>query len=408
MFSRPATAIALILAALGSAAQAEDTDSTVEAAGAILTQMFEAAQTGQNELNFLELNDEGTALREHGDEGYLSSPTYLDPMTGLTGDNRQLITNAANILINTSTVIDRTDQVFSGQQSASNLVAGGIGTMQNDDLIQMGENLANVVIADRVDSVMQQFGPGAEQIVLNDTQIGLNRGMIEQTGRNTANIVVAEISIGSGSQVFPDGSIQSIENTVRLAGLGFDPVDYYGAGDMPEPYAGLASQMMRAEWMDEPFGAGEINQTGVNLGNILISEEVRDVSRIFNGEQAILNMVYVDDDTALPNHVTQSGINIANFVSAVEVSGLTQVSDGIQRVQNHVLDSSLQSLTEQLPSYTHVSENFVNVLHIREAEDSSSYGLLGIQASQSNTVPQNSEMGNGRQVQVGNAVAVER
>ena len=366
-----------------------------EPTGAVIEQFFDGRQIGLNTLDL-------TAPAEQ-----IDTTTTLAPGIGgtLSQDNMQLITNAANVLISQTTIVEDAAQVSAGQQEAGNTLDGGELSILNGSLTQTGENLTNVIIAERVDSVMQQFGPGGMQTVENAANLGFAPGSLTQTGRNTANIVVADISIGSGAQVFPFDSVQSIDNFVRLTGMPGDTPPFDPISGIPEQFADIAPGIGQ----NVGGSRGTIVQEGINLGNILISDEVRDVVRIFNGEQIVMNNILVEDMHALPQSVTQSGINIANFVSAIEVSGLEQFSDGVQIVENNVMDTSLASLTAAIPSYTHVAENYVNVLHIRNPDGSTdSVSTLPVTATQTSNVPQSSEMGSGRQVQVGNAIAIDR
>lgn len=384
---RRASLIAALPILLAAAANAE------EQTGAVIEQYFDGAQTGLNILNL-------SAPPEQSDS-VLSGP--IDGST-LSRENLQLITNASNILISQTTIIEDASQIGAGQQFAGNSVEGGEFSVLSGSLSQTGENLTNVIVAERVDSVLQQFGPGGSQIVDNQANLGFVTGELTQTGRNTANVVVAEISIGSGTQDFPFDSVQSINNFVRLTGPAEGPMQIDPTAEIPDQFASIVTSA------DQTNGGlrGTIVQEGINLGNILISDEVRDVVRIFNGEQIIRNNIVVEDMRALPQNVTQSGINIANFVSAVEVSGLVQFSEGVQVVENDVTDTSLASLTAEIPGYVHVAENYVNVLYIRNGDGTGTVSTLPVSASQGNTIPQSSEMGRGRQVQVGNAAAVER
>ncbi|RMA44160.1 hypothetical protein [Rhodophyticola porphyridii] len=364
-----------------------------ERTGVVVDQHFDASQIGLNTLDLANLPGQTDSL--------LSRPGIG---ASITQNNTQLITNAANILISQTTVVESAEQIGAGQQLAGNTLTGGEFSVLSGSLQQTGENLTNVIIAERVDSMAQQFGPGGTQAVENLASLGFANGSLMQTGRNTANIVVAEISIGAGSQVFPFDSIQSIDNFVRLSGQPGNALPFDQAFDIPDQFVNIANGVGPAT----AGTRGVIVQEGTNLGNILISDEVHDVVRVFNGEQIILNNILVEEMAALPQNVTQSGINIANFVSAIEVSGLVQFSEGVQSVENDVTDASLASLTAQISEYNHVAENYANVLYIRNGEGGGTASILPVTASQGNTIPQSSESGNGRQVQVGNAAAVER
>ncbi len=378
-------AIFASLALSATAAMADDTE------GSIFQQEFSGIQSGLNEIILNAGSQNPASLETESDIGTAA------PLVG--GNVDQLITNALNVLVSKGSVVSNATQISTGSQYATNLMDGRNATLADGTLRQMGENLANVITAEQVDSVTQQFGPGAMQDVTNTALLRGNAGSVVQIGRNTANIVEAELSIGLGSQVFPFDSTQQINNFVRISDAAPLPAEMAGF-DVP------ATTLIRMS------SDASIWQEGTNMGNILIADEVRDVARVFNGQQIINNHIILDDIGQAPPQITQSGINVANFVSASRVSGLTQVSDGVQIVENRVTDGSLADLTAQVPQYTHVAENYVNVLHIR-APGNPSGGTLTVldatvSASQEARIPQSSVSGNGRQVQVGNAATVER
>lgn len=331
----------------------------------------------------------------------------------LGGENRQLITNAANILVATETFVDSLTQSTTGQQIATNEVftEGEVGQVGN--FVQLGENLTNVVEAKLVNDLTQQFGPGAIQSVENTFVVGGNTGTISQIGRNTANVARAEISIGPGSQSFPFDTVQTISNRVHLTSanpveFGMDPeeIETIASLEIVETQGSPTDTMgMGLSELTEGAQNGAIIQEGQNFGNVLVADEVRDVSRVFNGEQRVVNSVVVDGPEDLPTSVTQIGLNIANFVSASEVSGLTQETNGVQIVENTVTDSTLASLTSQLPNYSQTSENYVNVLNIVGGEERTEG--LSLSAGQNNTAQQAS-VSSGRSLQVSNSVNVTR
>lgn len=285
----------------------------------------------------------------------------------------QSVLNAVNILLSSGTVVSQANQTFLGEQRAINIMEASEegGSLA---VSQTGENLANIIIVEQVDNVRQAFGPGAIQQVINEISGGTGslRG-ISQIGRNTANIVIADVSIGSGEQLFPDETSQEIENTVNLD----------QAGSMP----------------------GRIVQSGTNIGNVLVADEVYNVARVFSGDQIVRNTVNAADGRT-PYGVSQSGLNIANFVSANVANGLTQVSDGRQIVENNLEGVTLADLENGVPGYTHSSTNIVNLLDIRN--DRSSRSGDPIVATQRADQEQRVQASDGIHTQVGNAATIER
>lgn len=391
---RCATHIVAGIALLSGTATAQELD------GSTLKQLFDGTQDA---LNSLSIEADFQSPESSIDETEVESGGETElPDDEISFENRQLITNAANILMMSGSVVERATQVSTGEQYTRNRYQDLQLAPLDGAVVQLGENLSNVIIANRVEGIMQQFGPGAIQSVDNDLATRANGTNLNQIGRNTANIATAEISIGSGDQVFPFESTQQISNSIRIVS------DFAQISGSPEIESQNFELVSEPSSLSRLSGTEIIEQEGFNIGNILLAEEVHDVTREFTGEQRITNTIVIEDSRILPQSVTQTGINIANFVSATTVSGLQQVSGGEQSVENHVVDTSLASLTEALPSYTHIAENYVNVLHVKGTNDTTQLASTVVDALQANVVPQQSETSIGRQIQVGNVVVVER
>lgn len=362
-----------VLALIGTATSA--TAESQDLSGIVVNQTSIGHQTGLNEIYrygspILNGNGESVIFNTRGPatlmEGEQTNPN-------LTRAIDQSILNAVNLLLATETVVESVDQTMLGNQIARNVVIaadGGSAVVTT----QTGENIANVVIVDQVDAVRQAFGPGALQSVYNEvTSPSAALNGVTQTGRNTANVVLATVSIGSGEQFFPSDTAQSVENMVDL---------------------NLADNLRDG-----------ITQSGTNIGNVLIADDVRDVARIFSGTQIVLNTVTSLDGNT-PEGVNQSGLNIANFVSAINVQGLTQVSDGRQSVENRIEGVTLAEMSQVIPGYTHSSTNIVNLIEIR-GNDTPATGST-INATQSANQTQTVQSNVGTHNQVGNAASISR
>lgn len=339
-----------ILAALLVSAAAS---AHAQADGIPATQLFDGTQTGTNSL-FLNTSPSGPL-------------TVGGP--GLARGADQSVLNAANVLIGDG-VLSSSRQRFVGTQAARNAMTG-TGTSPTLAVVQSGDNLANVVSAERVDSVSQSFGPGATQEVVNLFAGASAEGGLTQTGRNTANVVSAVVSIGEGQQLFPEGSVQRIANHAAVGGA-----------------------------------SGAVVQEGINIGNVLTAERVENVTRVFDGAQVVTNTF--DASGALPPSLRQSGLNVANFVSAQTVHGLTQRSEGTQVVENVVVGATLAELEAAGTTYTHESTNIVNLLDIRAASGGEDGVGIVTAAQEAYQAQQAAGSGDGASSQVGNATSVER
>ena len=299
------------------------------------------------------------------------------PATVTLQELNQSILNATNILLATGNDVNSIHQSMQGNQTASNIA-------ENHSLdkplvsAQTGENLANIVIANRIDNVTQSFGPGASQNILNDLRsAGATLDTVTQTGRNTANVATAELSIGSGGQFFPRDTSQLIENIVEVS----NPIG----------------------------GAFDVVQSGVNIGNVLVAEEVKDVTRVFSGSQTVRNIVTYPEGN-IPLSLTQTGLNIANFVSATRVDGLSQVSDGTQVVENSGDDHSLAGITTRVTSHSYSSTNVVNLLEVNEPASADHVVIKNttVSATQTANQPQRVQSSNGTHSQIGNSATISR
>jgi hypothetical protein len=346
-------------------------------AGITINQISTAQQTSENLIS-----RSGSSIL-NGDRSSIDFDRYptlnISNGTGWGVESsaiNQSILNAANILMATNSVVNTAEQTMLGDQIARNRIsANGAGNVLITN--QIGENLANIIDADRVERIVQAFGPGATQLVLNDlTSAAAGLSGVMQTGRNTANVVTARLSIGSGEQLFPSDTVQRIENTVDLT---------------------------------QPVGPKfKIDQSGTNIGNVLVADDVRNVTRVFSGDQIVRNTV-VSNGGYIPARVNQTGLNIANFVSAQSVDGLTQVSDGNQIVENNIEGMSLAELSGGLADYSYSSTNIVNLLEIRgPASSSGSDSGSTVRATQTAEQSQRVQSKSGTHSQVGNSASIIR
>lgn len=314
------------------------------------------------------------------------------------GGIEQLVTNAANSLTSRNRPVEGTTQEMMGEQRARNTL-NAPEHMINSQYDQVGENLTNVILAEEVTNVMQQFGPGGSQLVDNDLVIGTLSGQAVQSGDNTANMIQVETAIGTGVQNFPWDSVQRVDNSMRI-----DTVMPSDLGPVTVAQRETTSASDSAFRTTTP----EVVQHGRNLGNIMIAEEILNVSRTFTGEQVVRNFLQVDPGNA-PASVMQSGVNIANYASAYHVEGLKQDSNGTQIVENSVVDGSLNDIRDQIKNYTAVSENYVNVVEIRKPPSDDVNPAEGVSVSQTSSVGQSlTSSGGGTRLQVGNSASVQR
>ncbi|PRY94774.1 hypothetical protein BCF33_0372 [Hasllibacter halocynthiae] len=335
----------LLAAAIPMAAGAQD-------GGTTMTQLFDGAQTGRN-----------TTILNGGAMGAL---TVGGP--GLSGRQTALAqsgTNAANVMMTEGIRVRAATQRLVGTQTVENalLAESGLG---GASIEQTGQNIANVIAAQQVDRISQAFGPGAEQSVANRFASTAPAGELRQEGLNVANVVTASISIGAGEQLFPADSVQRVVN--------------------------------------DASSAVDIRQDGTNVGNVLVADEIRDVARIFTGEQVVTNTF--DAAGGIPVSLNQNGVNIANFVEARTVTNLTQISEGSQTVENVLVGTTLADLDASGTAYSQGSTNLVNVLSIRPSPGGAGGEVSAVQgASQDQSAV---GIGQGAHGQVGNAAAIER
>lgn len=287
--------------------------------------------------------------------------------------------NAANIVLFQRKVVDRAKQISRGEQRANNYYTSA-AAQPDSSLRQSGQNLTNYVTADKINLIDQYFGPDALQSINNEAIVSDALGGISQNGINLANIALVNVSIDSGSQAFPETAVQENFNTLSLA----------------------------AEAI-----VNDVNQTGMNVGNMLIADRVKNIERVFGGTQIIENELRVASPENLPNVIQQSGTNIANYVSASVVENLTQTSTGSQVVRNSVILGDDTILSEKAlsslgVSYTTTNENIVNFTHVKKRGDNgASDEDSTVSMKQIASIPQ-AGIRAGGVVQAGNVVVIER
>ncbi len=308
---------------------------------------------------------EQTILGAHEALAQLQAPSASeDGAIGITQNG----VNLSNI-VQTEGNLDKVFQTLSSEQSVLNTLdyEGNSGL---SNLSQSGVNVTNLAEANRINLARQAMTGDAAQRVGNLARLGGHVGNVEQTGVNLANLAIAKISLGTGEQDILEGAEQTVDNTLTLA-------------------AGVV--------VDDA-----VNQQGVNLGNIMASDKVGEVTRIFAGDQIVNNTVQLSGNST-PN-IIQSGVNIANYLAANDIGSVHQISSGRQLVVNKVFGPDGEELTGPLIEQSQA--NIVNYFALAPAPPGSV--SKEIEVSQDASFDQSSQGGNGQQTQVGNSVSIER
>lgn len=277
--------------------------------------------------------------------------------------------NAANIIADQTGTLRSADQTLSGQQTLANVLnlAAGVAV---PGLAQTGFNIADVMTGTTLTDVAQYMQSTAVQEIANTATSAGALGTVVQAGINAANLAFATESIGSGTQELTAGAVQKVVNTASLGGGG---------------------------------SAASIDQSGVNVGNMMIADSIDNVTRVFAGAQIIDNVVNFGDGP-MPATIHQSGINIANYVSANEIGTLNQISVGTQVTTNTVVDGTLQAYTQN-PNGVLTQQsnaNYVNVVVLKGV----------IKDGQTTTISQNAQFNQynsgGPADQAGNVISISR
>ncbi|MBD8066583.1 hypothetical protein IC608_13995 [Devosia sp. PTR5] len=286
---------------------------------------------------------------------------------GVTGTVSQSGANAINS-VQYDGDLDRVVQHFNGTQSINNTLALGVVDVSGS-VSQTGTNIANSTRSVTLNFANQTLGIDAKQLVDNSAEFGILFGSVTQSGRNIANNAVADLAIGTASQLFPTGAEQRVDNRLELAAM-----------------SAIASA---------------VSQRGENFGNIMISDEVDQVTRNFAGEQIVHNVVHLADGA--PGTIEQYGINVANMITSSKIGSLSQTSTGRQEVINEVFDAQNTLLTGG--NITQSSDNYVNLIVLTAPADGGSNAIISV--DQSANYPQDAS-GNGAHSQTGNALTVNR
>ena len=345
-------AIALSVAVFSPAVQAQDISLSEQ-----INQVFSGTQT----INQTMATSGDDLLLNSGGNTPLAS---LTPLADNTPKLTQSGANTANLVNQPDVSVFSAGQSLLGQQGTTNSVELWQDSVLHD-INQQGINIANAITAQALNSVTQLLDDSAVQKVDNSTTTGSAIGDLTQTGVNAANLAFVTESIGSGSQKFPQGAVQEINNNVALQN---------GAS------------------------ANSIQQTGVNIGNLLSADRVDQVTRVFAGTQKITNNVNFGS-SQMPASITQGGVNVANLVVASQIGELHQISTGTQTTTNTVEDGTLQQYTDNpfggvLTQQS--NENYVNIVVLKGATQDGQNIVLSQQADfpQTNTGAPASQVGN--------------
>jgi hypothetical protein len=260
-------------------------------------------------------------------------------------------------------------QRFDGTQRIDNILAArGVNVV--GEVVQSGANLAGTIEGRTINLADQLMDANAEQLIFNSAEIALLYGGVVQMGTNTANMAVAEYSIGTANQEIVAGAVQMIENRLEVA----------------------ASASLQAY----------IVQSGINLGNTMQSDTVDKVRRVFAGDQIVHNTVVLNELGGGP--ITQTGTNIANYVQSSKIGSIEQISVGVQEVVNEIKGPGGELLSGS--DYIQTSDNVVNMTVLTAPADGNDDAEINV--SQTADYPQSSSGGNGGTSQTGNSVTVIR
>lgn len=345
-------AIALSVAVFSPAVQAQDISLSEQ-----INQVFSGSQTIHQTMG-----TSGDDLLLNG--GGNASLASLTPLADNTPKLTQSGTNSANIVNQPDISVFSAEQSLLGQQGTTNSIELWQDLVLHD-INQQGVNIADAITAEAANSVTQLLDDSAVQKVDNSTSTGSAVGDLMQTGVNAANLAFVAESIGSGSQKFPQGAVQEVDNDVALKN---------GAS------------------------ANSIEQTGVNIGNLLSADKVDQVTRVFAGTQKVTNHVNFGS-SQMPASITQGGVNVANLVVASQIGSLHQISTGTQSTINTVEDGTLQQFTSNpfggvLTQQS--NENYVNIVVLKSAAQDGQNIVLSQEANfpQANTGAPASQVGN--------------
>ncbi|WP_332714538.1 hypothetical protein [Pelagibacterium mangrovi] len=306
-----------------------------------------------------------------------SGPPLFPLPEGLTLQLSQSGANAVNIL-NSDRDLGSVTQLFDGQQGIENSIdAHRSGTLGSLSISQSGSNYANMMQGNTISMADQLMTDTSTQQVWNSIWAGGSIDVIAQTGVNIANIAMAEYAIGTAVQNIEEGAIQRVENYIE-----FDA---------------------------DTAVSGTVNQSGVNIGNVLIADRIDSVTRTFAGEQIVDNTVVLHGSSVPP--IEQSGGNIANMVVANNIGTIKQLSVGAQRVINTVIGPDGQPLSHGNISQSDYNyqgaSNVVNMMVLRAQQSGSSSPQQPVLIDQQANFPQTGQGVSG-QSQSGNVTVINR
>jgi hypothetical protein len=295
--------------------------------------------------------------------------TALTTTSAITTLLQQQGNNMSNVLTSRGDFGSVT-QRFEGQQYVYNdIVSGAFDTLQSID--QTGSNLTGVIQGNTIELAVQFMGADAVQSVANSADLAGTFDTITQTGANTANLAIAQYSIGTGQQDLVAGAVQRIDNTLTLA-------------------AGAVV-------------SGLVSQSGTNIGNMMLSDRVDEVTRLFAGTQIVNNTIQLAD-TSVPQ-ISQNGVNIANFLSSNKIGTIKQISVGQQIVNNVVLGPNGEVVNN--PAVTQDTANIVNFTYLGPLPASEASQPQDVTVEQVAEFDQTSQGSSGSS-QTGNSLTIQR
>jgi hypothetical protein len=292
--------------------------------------------------------------------------TMLDPAA--LGSLSQSGSNLVNS-VSSEGDLNTVRQRFNGTQKITNSIALGQVNI-HADIVQTGDNLAGTITGRTINLADQLLGADARQLIFNEAELGILYGSISQIGTNTANMAIAEYSIGTANQDIVRGAVQLVENRLEVA----------------------ASASV----------AAFIEQHGTNFGNMMVSDTVESVERVFAGDQIVRNTVVLGELGGGP--IIQTGTNVANYVQSSRIGTISQESTGVQLVVNEIIGPSGQLVSG--PNYTQSSNDVVNMIVL--SPPTGGNDNADIELSQTADYPQQQSGGNGSSGQTGNSVSVVR
>jgi hypothetical protein len=279
------TAVSIAALLAGNPAFASQTPSAFDNPSQLLNAELENGSQ-LNAINALNIEQVAT-----------TGQTVLNLTSAGTASVDQSGINTLNMVDLANTTLNVVTQTVDASQRITNDITAARVINSN----QEARNVANLVRAAKVGTIVQDFESGSEQIAKNLVNVSDGVDGLTQTASNLLNVVEVTGVVEIIGQSFEGGTKQVARNEIS-------------GGETPGAVRNVA-------------------QDAVNIVNFIKATDVGTIKRLAAGDQLAKNHITTNGNF---ERISQSALNVVNYAQVDNVGSLEQHATGSQKTYNIV------------------------------------------------------------------------